>query len=80
MLVNLNTDINLTDILQVTVSIESVLRSFYMLTIWVFIFWRKENRAGAASKMLVKLTTERHFNVEECRCKFDKRRSTRDDV
>ncbi len=54
--------------------------AFICLQFGSLFFGEKENRAGAASKMLVKLTTERHFNVEERRCKFDKRRPTRDDV
>jgi hypothetical protein len=32
------------------------LRSFYVLTIWVCNFWRKDFGAKVANKMLVKLT------------------------
>ncbi len=32
------------------------LRSFYVLTIWVLIFWQKDLGAKADHKMLVKLT------------------------
>jgi len=53
MLVNLNTDINLTDIIQVTVSIESVLRSFYMLIVWVCIFFKMKLVQKVDRKLLM---------------------------
>ncbi len=48
--------VNFTNILWAAFSYKSFLRSFYVLTIWVCNFWRKEFGAKAAHKMLVKLT------------------------
>jgi hypothetical protein len=48
--------VNFTNILRAAFLYESFLRSFYVLTIWVCIFWQKDFGAKAAHKMLVKLT------------------------
>jgi hypothetical protein len=48
--------VNFTNILHAAFSYQSSLRTFYVLTIWVCIFWRKDFGAKAAHKMLVKLT------------------------
>ncbi len=50
---------NFTNILQAAFSYQSSLRTFYVLTIWVCIFWQKDFGAKAAHKMLVKLTPGR---------------------
>ncbi len=49
-------DGNFTNILQAAFSYKSFLRSFYVLTIWVVMFWQKDFGTKAAHKMLVKLT------------------------
>jgi hypothetical protein len=48
--------VNFTNILQAAFSYQISLRTFYVLTIWVCIFWQKDFGAKAAHKMLVKLT------------------------
>jgi hypothetical protein len=52
--------VNFTNILLAAFSYKSSLCSFYVLTIWVVNFWRKDFGAKAAHKMLVKLTPEFH--------------------
>jgi hypothetical protein len=48
--------VNFTNILRAAFSYKSFLRSFYVLTTWVCIFWQKDFGAKASNKMLVKLT------------------------
>jgi len=48
--------VNVTNILRATFSYKIFMSSFYVLTIWVCNFWRKDFGAKAAHKMFVKLT------------------------
>jgi hypothetical protein len=50
-------NVNFINILLVPFSVESVLRSFPLVTVWLYNFWRKNIGAKAARKMLMTLTT-----------------------
>jgi hypothetical protein len=56
MLMKLTPGVNFTNILRAAFSYKSFLCSFYVLTIWVCNFWRKDLGTKAVHKMLVKLT------------------------
>jgi hypothetical protein len=58
--------VNFTNILRAAFSHKIFLRSFYVLTILVCNFWRKDFGTKAAHKMLVKLTPGAIIKAQKC--------------
>jgi len=61
MWVKLRLALNFTNILQASFTFKSILRSFYVLSVWVRNIWQMEMSIKASHKMLVKLTTSFNF-------------------